>query len=148
MEQMTQTAPYPVELGELVESLKYHQQGWEFSLGHADRDTDLKTGEVIGAGLTLSIRITCDDAYHEGRLRSVVHYFVVPAATYDRRSWRRWLFERIRDVHTHEAMENFEVDGERPFAPSHGPGNDPYMVRELGTELDRRTSFRGEVNPT
>jgi hypothetical protein len=28
----------------------------------------------------------------------------------------------------------------------HGPGNDPYMVREVGTELDVKTSFRGEVN--
>ncbi len=26
------------------------------------------------------------------------------------------------------------------------PGNDPYLVREIGTDLDRRTSFRGEVN--
>ncbi len=34
----------------------------------------------------------------------------------------------------------------RPYAPSHGPGNDPYLVREVGSDLDRRTSFRGEVN--
>ena len=26
-------------------------------------------------------------------------------------------------------------------------GNDPYLIREVGTDLDRRTSFRGEVNP-
>jgi hypothetical protein len=36
---------------------------------------------------------------------------------------------------------------DRSFAPSHGPGNDPYLVREIGTDLDQRTSFRGEVNP-
>lgn len=33
----------------------------------------------------------------------------------------------------------------RPYAPNHGPGRDPYTVHELGTDMDRRTSFRGEV---
>ena len=27
------------------------------------------------------------------------------------------------------------------------PANDPYMIRELGTDEDRRTSFRGELTP-
>jgi len=35
----------------------------------------------------------------------------------------------------------------RPYAPAHGPGNDPYMVLQHGTDLDRRTSFTGQVNP-
>ena len=35
----------------------------------------------------------------------------------------------------------------RPFAPNHGPGFDPYAVRELTTNEARRTSFRGTVNP-
>lgn len=68
-----------------------------------------------------------------------------PPATYDQRSWRRWLFDRILDVEKHEAMEFFQVAGRRPYAPSHGPGNDPYMIREVGTDTDQRTSFRGDL---
>jgi hypothetical protein len=34
---------------------------------------------------------------------------------------------------------------ERPLAPCHGPGWDPYLVTVERTGLDRRTSFRGEV---
>jgi hypothetical protein len=64
-------------------------------------------------------------------------------------------------VERHEACEflRFHVDeagnltddqdsgyAERPWSPSHGPGNDPYLIREIGTDLDRRTSFRGDVN--
>jgi hypothetical protein len=70
----------------------------------------------------------------------------VPPAAYDVRSWQRWLFDRIGDVDTHERCEHFIVAGEHPYAPSHGPGNDPYLVREIGTALDVATSFRGEVN--
>lgn len=77
----------------------------------------------------------------------VNHYMPVPAATYDRRSWRRWLFEQLLLIERHETAEFFEVDDERPYAPSHGPGNDPYIIRELGTDIDRRTSFRGELSP-
>lgn len=92
------------------------------------------------------------------QLITVSHYFPVPAATYDERSWRRWLFDRLGDIDTHERMEDFVLEVtvtdehgcqarslERPYAPSHGPGNDPYMVRELGTDLDQRTRFTGEV---
>ena len=87
----------------------------------------------------------------------VNHYMPVPPAAYDGRSWRRWLFDQVLLVERHEAMEFFaltttsDVDGftydpVRPYAPSHGPGNDPYLVREVGTDLDRRTSFRGDVD--
>lgn len=31
----------------------------------------------------------------------------------------------------------------RPYAPSHGPGNDPYLIREIGTVEDVETSFLG-----
>lgn len=140
---MFQCAPYPTILAGLVATLRY-ATGWEFTLRDIVRDP-APLGEPHSAGLTLDITITCEDAYHPGEMRRVAHYFPVPPATYDKRSWRRWLFDRIMDVHRHEAMEGFQVDGERPYAPSHGPGNDPYMVREVGTDLDRRTSFRGEV---
>lgn len=34
----------------------------------------------------------------------------------------------------------------RPYAPNHGPGNDPYQVRELTTDMDRRTQYTGNVD--
>jgi hypothetical protein len=149
--EMHQWAPYPELLDNLVKRLCY-KDGWEFSLTDVERDQD--HGRGTAGGLTLAITIHTEDSYWRGRKRSVVHYFIVPAATYDWRSWQRWLFERCLDVERHEGMEFFRLrswdqDGsevyERPYAPSHGPGNDPYMVREIGTEIDQRTSFRGEV---
>jgi hypothetical protein len=134
----TQTAPYPDELASLIDGLTYKAR-WQFSLEELDRGQG-------SAGLTLCILITTPDSYHPKEIRRVMHYFPVPPAAYDVRSWRRWLFEQVLLVETHEAMEFFTIDGEKPYAPSHGPGNDPYLIREIGTEIDRRTSFRGELN--
>lgn len=47
------------------------------------------------------------------------------------------------DQHRFEAQETRYV---RPYAPLHGPGNDPYLIAELATDEDRRTSFRGDLN--
>lgn len=169
---MTQYAPFPTELAELVQNLRY-RPGWHFELKDIERD---HAGVHQGAagGLTF-IGITGDydgpggtyrgaeDAYHPGRPRPVYFYFPVPAATYNRAAWQRWLFERILDVERHEAMEHFtfqweEVGGVRagpgqvtkhtvrPFAPTHGPGDDPYVVHEYGSDLQRRTAFTGKVN--
>jgi hypothetical protein len=135
--EMTQTAPWPEALERLVKALTY-KAGWTFSLEHVDRGQ----GSV---GLTLCILIVTPDSYAPERTMRVMHYFLVPAAAYDERSWRRWLFEQVVLVETHEAGEFFIVDGERPFAPRHGPGNDPYTVVEYATDVDRRTNFRGEV---
>lgn len=153
-EVMTQEAPYPKILAELVAKLRY-KRGWRFYLGNVDRGQGSK-------GLTLIIEITGSDSYHPEQQITVNHYMLVPPAAYDGRSWRRWLFEQILLVERHEAMEFFTLvhrgpfikkDGtttetvdERPYAPSHGPGNDPYLVREVGTVEDRRTAFTGEVH--
>lgn len=147
---MRQEAPYPTVLAELVSRLRY-KAGWRFSLVDLDRGQDSK-------GLTLIINITCPDSYHPEHTISVNHYMLVPPAAYDGRSWRRWLFDQIGLVDVHERCESFgfTLAGEdgfrydtllRPYAPSHGPGNDPYLIREVGTDEDRRTSFRGEMNP-
>jgi hypothetical protein len=136
---ITQRAPWPHFLEHMVEDLN-HRPNWTAVL-HEDLDRGQGS-----RGTTLEVHIVEPDAYHPEKLRSVVHWFPVPPAAYDARSWRRWLFDRLRDIDTHEAMEHFTIAGEKPYAPSHGPGNDPYMVREVGTDLDRRTSFRGEVN--
>ena len=134
---MYQTAPYPVILQRLVESVVY-KDGWEFTLEDVDRDQG-------SAGLTLCILIDTPDAYHPDQRRQVMHYMPVPPAAFGLRSWRRWLFEQILLVERHEACEFFQVGGERPYAPHHGPGNDPYIVFDHGTDEDVRTRFTGEV---
>jgi hypothetical protein len=150
---MRQEAPYPTILADLVSRWRY-RPGWRFELRDMDRGQGSK-------GLTLLIVAEVPDSYNLDEQIRVGHLMIVPAASYDERSWRRWLLEQCRFVDTHEAMELARIvreayrgqDGEmhevieRPWAPSHGPGNDPYMIRELGTEEDQRTSFRGELNP-
>jgi hypothetical protein len=138
-----QTAAFPTELAEMVDTLQLQgRTGWEFILHEIQRDMDHGRGEA--RGLTFEIVLTTRNSRNEGFV-SVRFLFEVPAATYDRRSWRRWLFERVRDVELHELMEAFEVDGEVPFAPLHLPGADPYTIYETSTDLERRTSFRGVV---
>lgn len=106
--------------------------GWRFELVEDEE------------GFRLRIFVPCDDA-RGGQLRAVWHYFPVPTATYNMKSWRRWLFECCRKVEDHELGEWFLVNGERPFAPLHGPGCDPYVVREVATEEETRTDQQGQV---
>jgi hypothetical protein len=138
-EPMRQTAPYPEVLAALVGRLRY-RAGWRFALADLDRGQG-------SAGLTLVITTLGTNSYHrEETDYRVNHYMIVPAAAYDERSWRRWLFEQLLLVERHECMEFFQIGDDRPFAPSHGFGQDPYLVREIGTEEDRRMSFRNELN--
>lgn len=134
---MTQEAPFPTFLYNMILSLRY-KAGWEFLLVDRDRGQGSK-------GLTLAIYITCPDTYAPEDEIRIVHYHIVPAASYDGRSWRRWLFERILEVERHEAAEFFQINGERPFAPNHGPGNDPYIIFEEGTRQEKRTNYLGET---
>jgi hypothetical protein len=136
---MQQHAPYPAELACLVEAVAY-KPGWRIWLSNIERDPGC-------GGLTLVIQRSGPDAYHPDRDLAVNHYFPVPAASYNQRSWRMWLFRRCLDVEQHEAAEFFQIDGHRPYAPVHKPGWDPYLVAELATDEERRTSFRGELNP-
>jgi len=136
-ETVRQIAPYPYPLADLIAQLTY-KRNWTFALDDMDRGQGSR-------GLTLNVLIYTPDSYHPDQTRGVRHFFIVPAAAYDIRSWRRWLFDRILDIETHEAMEFFKLDGVRAYAPSHGPGNDPYLIREVGTDEDVRTSFRGEL---
>ncbi len=144
---MQQAAPFPDALSHLVKCLSY-RPGWTFRLEDIDRGQGSK-------GLTLIITTRGYNSYHTDRGESyrVNHYMIVPAASYDMRSWQRWLFDQLLLVEKHEAMEFFVLHDSpgsehvvHPYAPSHGPGNDPYVVREVGTELDSKTSFRGEIN--
>lgn len=139
---MRQAAPDPEILKELVERLEY-RPGWEFRLADIDRGQGSE-------GLTLDIITQGYDSYNpeRGETYRVHHYMPVPPAAYDRRSWQRWLFEQLLLVERHEACEFFVVGGDRPYAPHHGPGNDPYIVFDHGTDVDVRTRFTGEVKAT
>jgi hypothetical protein len=110
--------------------------GWTFRLATEDR------------ALRLVINVIGPDAATAEDNRSLIgvsHYFPVPSATYNENTWRRWVFERCRGVENHELGEWFRVDGERPFAPTHGPGEDPYLVHEFRDDIDRRTRQDGVV---
>lgn len=152
---MHQLAPWPADLADLVSSLRYRQHlGWSVRLeGDYVRDpADTHKGEA--RGLTLIVTRSGPNTYRPDETMRVAHMFAVPAATYNRESWRRWLFDRLGDVDTHERMEDFAFAGDtpgdfttRPYAPNHGPGWDPYLVTAVvATDADRRTSFRGTLN--
>lgn len=168
-----QDAPYPVILEDLVSKLVL-EPGWTVGLSERTRDTGSpEQGRGLTLSITT---LSFDTYHPErGRIYRVIHDFPVPPATYNAQSWTRWLFERYLDVLRHEGMEFFalaqpcicEADklnlrhGDdkfthrsdcaaqqpyRPYAPNHGPGNDPYVVREETTDLDRRTQFTGNVD--
>lgn len=134
----TNIAPYPNELAEIVSSLKY-RPGWRFNLEHTDRGQGSE-------GLTFIVRSLGYDTYNpdRGETYGVIHYFIVPAASYNKQSWTRWVLDRLIDIETHETCEFMVVDGKRPFAPVHAPGHDPYMVREVARIEDVETTYKGE----
>jgi hypothetical protein len=138
MSEMHQEAPYPVVLEGLVTQVRY-RPGWTVKLADIDRGQGSK-------GLTLIITTRGYNTYHpeDGETYRVNHYMPVPPASFDRRSWLHWLFEQFQLVERHECMEFFQVEGVRPYAPAHGPGNDPYLVLTYGTAEDAETSFRGD----
>lgn len=130
---MTQTAPYPHALADLVEACEY-RPGWTVRLyGNGyDRGQGSK-------GMTLVITANVEDSVggaYTGVKRGdpirVGHLFVVPAASYNRDSWQRWLLDRFLDVEQHEACEFFRIGGERVFAPHHSEGEDPYIIWQIG----------------
>lgn len=133
-----QVAPYPFELQDIVERLEY-RPGWAFELKHIDRGQGSK-------GLTFIVTSQGYNTYHpeRGETYRVNHYMVVPAASYDRRSWQRWVLKQLLLIEQHETCEFMQVEGKRPFAPNHGPGRDPYDIVEIGTVEDAETRFTGE----
>lgn len=137
---MQQVANVPTELYDLVDKLAY-RPGWTVALGDVDRGQG-------SDGLTLTITTMGYNSYHpeQGQNYGVHHYFPVPPAAYKRADWQRWLLDQFILVESHEACEFFTVDGDHPYAPNHGPGRNPYTIREMGTALDAATSFRGVVN--
>lgn len=94
----------------------------------------------------LVITVPGVDSYHPDQRLTVSHFFPVPIATFNEKTWRRWIFEMCRRVENHELGEWFQVDGARPFAPLHGPGEDPYTFHEFRDESDARTIQDGSVS--
>ena len=66
------------------------------------------------------------NTYRKNQMRHTRHEFVVPIATYNRRAWVRWVFDRIASIELHETAEWFFVNGERIYAQHHSNGWDPY----------------------
>lgn len=164
---MFQRAPYPTILAEMVAQVRY-RLGWTVELKDLQRDDDHGRGTAGGLTLIITTRTSnsyrwtqCDLCSSPVTNYQVHHYFVVPAATYDRRAWLRWLFDQFIKVEQHECAEYFRLvqegdfvlkDGSRtnefvrrPFAPIHAPGADPYSIVEYASDVERRTSFRGTV---
>jgi len=133
---MKQIAPKPDLLFELVERLTY-KPGWIFQLVDLDRGQGSE-------GLTLVIRVTGLNSYNPEERFTVLHYMIVPAASYNERSWRRWLLDQILLVERHEACEWFQIDGEHVYGPNHAPGNDPYIVFDWSTEQESQLNYKGE----
>lgn len=153
--QMAQYAPYPVELEKLVGRLKY-RPGWRFALRDVERDPE-DTHSGSAGGLTFEVYALTMDAYHANlkMQRYTRHLFVVPAATYNAIAWLEWIGQCLDLIEQHERCEfmrlgngdSYEFNDEdmRPFAPLHGPGDNPYVVHHLASDLQRRTSWQGVV---
>jgi hypothetical protein len=110
----------PPGLRDLVKSITY-KPGWQFWLVD-------ETEEDGSGGLQFQVVSDTENSFDFGSRIRVRHSFLVPAASYNRDVWAAWLFDRVRDVETHEAGEFFRLDGVREFAPHHGNGEDPYRV--------------------
>lgn len=112
------------ELKALVPKISYKPM-WKIYLGYEVADD--------GAGgwhlFIISHTANSLDPSQEIRVR---HGFLVPAASYNRDTWAIWVFDRIRDVETHEAGEFFRIDDVREFAPHHSNGENPYVVWHVG----------------
>lgn len=111
--------------------------GWSFRLKNEEGD------------LRMVIRVQGYDSAFTSQVKlqpyTVDHYFPVPAATYNERTWRRWVFEMCRRVMNHEIGEWMRWGNDRPFAPMHGPGEDPYTVHEIRPVTDALTTQSGAM---
>jgi hypothetical protein len=107
-------------------------------------DWSFRLQEEDGA-LLLVITVVGQDSYNEENDLRVAHFHPVPMATYNEKSWARWIFEQCRRVENHELGEWFRVGDRRPFAPLHGPGEDPYTVHEYRDKVDAQTLQNGSL---
>lgn len=107
--------------------------GWSFRLV----DTD--------GAKRLVIQIEGVNNYDHSQWVTINHLHPVPVTTFNERSWQRWIFDQCRRTMNHEIGEALNFNGVRPFAPMHGPGEDPYTVHEIRPEIDALTTQDGSV---
>lgn len=95
----------------------------------------------------LIIQIAGTNNYDHSKPFIVNHVHPVPTTTFNAKSWRRWIFEQCIRTMNHELGESlrFGPDELRPFAPMHGPGEDPYTVHEIRSEADALTTQDGSL---
>ena len=74
-------------------------------------------------------------------MRYTTHERLVPCATYNYQTWRRWVYEFARAIALHEVDEWFKDDGERIFAPHHGAGEDPYVSWHTRPDREHQVSL-------
>lgn len=110
----------PSFLRPLVEAIDY-KPGWMF-------DLRWNPGEFGQKVLQLSVVSWTTDSFDFTKQRQIQHLFLVPMASYTRNTWAAWIFDRVRDIETHEAGEFFRINNVREFAPHHSDGEDPYRV--------------------
>lgn len=111
-------------LHELVKQVTY-KPGWMIYIQHEISD------DGSGGWLLCVVSNTTNSLIPTEKIR-VRHGFLIPAASYNRDTWANWIFERLREVETHEAGEFFKVNSLREFAPHHGNGENPYIVWHTG----------------
>lgn len=123
-------------LAEIVRTTKAFP-GWSFALVHKQ-----------GASY-LVITIDGHNNYDPDEPFCVSHEHPVPIATYNPKTWRRWIHTQCLRTLTHELGESLRFGTDdaplRPFVPMHGPGEDPYTVHEWRSEEDARMTQRGKL---
>jgi hypothetical protein len=110
----------PPGLRDLIDSLTY-KPGWKFDLRVFSEGDEPR-------GWAFYVTSDTENSLDFDKRVRVLHEFLVPPASWNRDVWAAWLFDRVRDVESHEAGEFFRLDGVREFAPHHGNGEDPYRV--------------------
>lgn len=122
-------------LASLVSQVKC-KPGWSFRL----KDEDGALRLVIHVEYYDSATPDDDTPFGLNHLRPV------PMATYNEATWKEWLFKCCQDVENHELGEWFRFSNtDRPFAPCHGPGEDPYTVHMSRPAIDLLTTQDGSV---
>jgi hypothetical protein len=116
-------------LAALLPRISY-KPGWSFALQELERGQGCE-------GLTLMIGAQLTDSSNPGETVGVLHLMPVLPAAYDEASWIGWILEQISLVEQHETLEFFQVDGEAPFFPGHGPGRNPYGVSRVIAALPK-----------
>lgn len=119
-------------LRKIVPTIKAFQH-WTFSLREPDE-----------GGLALVILVKGTNNYKQEEYFPVNHFHPVPIATYNETAWRQFVHECCMRTMQHEMGEVLQFDGVRPFAPMHGPGEDPYARYFVRSVEDALTTQSGK----